>query len=733
MQALVRVTSIRSQNPRGFGGCIFAGRVIDESGSVADAARLIVVRAPAQAVGDVLVQPGQWWRVAGPSVQRQIDVNGFLVTETQIEADQAAIVRPSGEHLVTYIAESPDFIGIGSVKARRLWDTFGEQLYGILDSGDAAQLGTVVGEHAATTLVEAWSKLGDSSTVQWLQSENFDLRVAKKVMKFFGRETVQKLHEDPYRLLSFCGGWREVDQLAREKFKVALDDPRRLSGAVEEACYRLFSAGHTCALSSILMIHLRSIIGPQLVTRALNSGLTNGSFVIGHHGVQPLGAMVLERCVARAASDRLIEQHPLLQEAEIEALLNEYQAVEGISLNQEQLQAVHLACTHGFVVITGGAGVGKTTVLKALYKVMDAASVNVVQLALAGRAAKRMTEATARPASTIASFLRGSNEFSGEGTVVVVDEASMVDIITMSRLCEKLGSAARIVLVGDTAQLMPVGPGLVLHALARVPQVPCVALTTVKRYGSAIASAAQAIREGVWPSLPNDLSAPIAFVPAAVGKGFPDLVQPLYEMDAANTQILCARRNGPDGSKGLNAYCQQRMTEAAAPLRVWSEQHETYILTGLRLGDPVICTRNLWERGLQNGSLGKIVTIEEELRIVSVDTEAAVQRVLAWIEWDDGILRPLVEDMLDDIDLSYAITVHKAQGSQWQRVIVPISGHRLLDRTLIYTAITRAQRQVILVGNESAARAAVEAPPKAASRGVALDLTLRDMLGANPS
>ncbi len=160
---------------------------------------------------------------------------------------------------------------------------------------------------------------------------------------------------------------------------------------------------------------------------------------------------------------------------------------------------------------------------------------------------------------------------------------------------------------------------------------------------------------------------------------------------------------------------------------VWSEQHDDYVQTGFHLGDPILCTRNLWDRGLQNGSLGTIVEIEDVPRLLKNDDadDEESECVLAWVDWDDGVRRPIVESMLDDLVLGYAITIHKAQGSQWPRIIIPITGHRMLDRTLVYTAVTRAQRQVILVGHELAAKTAVENQPRVNERQVALDLLLK--------
>jgi len=179
-------------------------------------------------------------------------------------------------------------------------------------------------------------------------------------------------------------------------------------------------------------------------------------------------------------------------------------------------------------------------------------------------------------------------------------------------------------------------------------------------------------------------------------------------------------RNGPAGTKVLNQLCQEHFTKGRAAVTRWNDEFERPEHCGFNLGDVVLCTRNIWDKALQNGSLGKVIRVEAP----PFETPGEAAAVIAWIEWDDGVLRALTEDMLEDIELGRAVTVHKAQGLQWPRIIVPITDSRLLDRTLLYTAITRAQIQVLLVGNMEAARRAVLAPPKAHTRKVALDLAL---------
>ena len=735
----LRVTSVRSQNPRGFGGAIFTGIPVDSSGAVVDATAYIVVRAPGRTIGKTRIERGQWWNVRGPLVEREVLVNGYLMTEQQVEAEEAVLTRPSGEHIIAFLADNPAFEGIGTVKARRLWDTFGQQLYEHLDKADAAALAGVLRSDIAERLVSAWTTQGELQTLQWLQAQGFDVKLGRKVLTFFGSEAARRIEEDPYRLLSFCAGWKEVDRLATGKFGVASDDPRRLQGAVEEACYRLFADGHTAMLTADLMDRVGPLLGNpspgtrwrDLLSGAISTGLGNGSFVKGPHGLQPLGALVMERQIAQAAHERLRRTAPpLMSAAEVDEIVNDVQTTEGIELNLEQRLALHAAAKHEFLCITGGAGVGKTTVLKALYRVYDRVGVRVVQLALAGRAAKRMQEATQRSATTIAAFLKTYEEGQLDGpTVLVLDEASMVDVISMSRICSALPSHARLVLVGDPHQLMPVGPGLVLHALSDVPEVPVVELKTVKRYGGDIAAAAAAVRAGRWPAFSADDTAAVAFL-SCRDDLIAEMVVELLALDRANSHVLCATRNGPAGSKGLNALCQQRFAGAAAEVQTWNEEFDCVESVGLRHGDTVLCVRNLWALGLQNGSLGTIAEVEPAPQALHDDAGEVVGLALAWVDWDDGQRRPLTVDMLEDIELGYAITVHKAQGSQWQRIIIPLIRSRLLDRTLVYTALTRAQTQVLFVGDIPAAREAVLAPPRASERKVALDLALRWALQA---
>lgn len=372
---LVRVQSIRSQNPYGRGGCIFVGIEISETGDVVDAKSYLVIKATGLQLGDGLVQPGQWWRVSGESESHERTVNGYLVRERQIKAAQISLMRMSGEHIVTLMAECDDFQGIGMVKARKLWAVFGEDLYGYLDNGDVEVLSRVLTEESAKQVVTAWRLQGSARTLQWLQGSGVDIAVGRKLIAYFGAEAQERLEEDPYRLLSFCATWKQVDKLARDHFFVEDADPRRLRGAVEEALCRVFGDGHTRIPMPMLISRLASVLDSpcrEMARKALAKGVSNGSFIGVNGDVHPIGAWVMEATVARAMVARLDTTNnlPLRHPAHIDAIVAAYEAGEGITLNVEQRLAIHTSAANALSLIVGGAGVGKTMVLKALYQVV---------------------------------------------------------------------------------------------------------------------------------------------------------------------------------------------------------------------------------------------------------------------------------------------------------------------------------------------------------------------------
>lgn len=717
----VRVSAVRSQNPYGRGGAIFTGIEVDDKGWRIDAKAHYVIKASSHIL-QAPVECGQLWRIVGTPESNTIIVNGYRLTEATITPDSMEMLRPSGEHIITLLGQGAAFAGIGEVKARRLWEHFGEALYGVLDQGDIVQLEVVLPKPMAQKLVDAWQRWGDTFTLQWLQSKGFSVELGRKVLDFYGKEAACKIEDDPYRLLSFAANWATVDALAQHTFRLSINDPRRLAGATEEALYAAFDDGHTFLPESEFTRRLRALLQrDDGLTVALREAETSGRIIRQGERLHAPGPYVMEQGLAETFAHRAANPAPMLDATALAMLIADYQAGAGISLHPRQIEALELANANTISIITGGAGTGKTTVLRGLFRIGETAGYTIYPMALSGRAAKRIGEATGHSAQTIAGFLkRFDPDDAPERAMVVIDEASMVDLPSAYRVIRHLPSSYRVVLVGDPHQLPPVGPGLLLHELAHQTNLPVVELSQVKRYGGAIAEAAALIRNGEWPDLTDDPNAEIAFVPCALDQ-INDTVLRLYDEDRNASQILCATRNAVAGGlNAINALCQRQINAAGESLMRWNSEFEQRENTGLRVGDPVICLRNDWEIDLQNGSLGVVLSVEPAV------PERAPGSSLGQILWDDGQTRDITADLLPHLELAYAITIHKAQGSGFRRVIIPVRPSKLLDRTLLYTAVTRAEQQVILVGDVAAAKAAVKAPRHSDRRHVALGALLHE-------
>lgn len=729
-QALVRVRHVSIQNRN---GAIFSGERITPTGEIIDTHKTITVRLNSKAVG-VKVVKGQWWQVQGRVEPRNFtNRGGFLMTVDQMEvaAGNAHLTRPSGFHVVDYIAGNATYKGIGPVTAQGLWETFRESLFTILDAGDVYALADVIGPQRASTLVEKWREDGLSETIQWLHQHEIDPVIGQHILKSFGQDAREKINENPYRLLSFSAGWAEVDKLAREQLAIQPDDERRLMAAIEETVYRRFSLGHTYVPRSDLVAGLRAILKGEfhshsLIEQAIMQSESEGRLLFDMEGnAYSLGASILENKVAKLITERLGRNSGL--PCDVGAIITAYQNSKGhdFKLNQEQRDAVHMIAENDFSIVTGGAGCGKTTVLECVYQVLDEQGNDIVQLALAGKAVKRMIEATGRPAMTLASFIKKMNEAEERGDpsstnrlALVIDEASMVDLISFSGAMRFVGQDTKIILIGDPHQLPPVGPGLILHCLTDIPEVPHVELKVAKRFGSKIAGFANQVKDGRFPAL-AEFEDEIRFNPCDKGE-MAALAADLFLERQADSVVLCATR---EIAKSINFLIQESRKAGRKALKRWNVDHDTWEWLGFHEGDQVLCTSNHWDLGIQNGSIGRLVDVMDAPEPGGIDIEE--RPALGRIEWDDGLTCELHEDLLDSLELGYAMTVHKSQGSQWPRVVVCLPKTNRIDRSLVYTAITRAQSEIVMLGDHIAIGDAVKLPKAADRRLVALKKRLR--------
>ncbi|MBI9091108.1 MAG: AAA family ATPase [Desulfobacterium sp.] len=737
----VRVTRIRSRNSK---GVILFGHLVDVAQMFNDRTKAVVVRVPATLVNPCNFDVGEIWQVYGEATEIKRDVGRVVLTETQIEAIDVNLERPSGSQVVQWL--SHNIRGIREVKAQKLWDAHGESLYDILDNENHdAIIDIIPSEEIRNGLFEEWLKNGDAKTLRFVQERGIPLEIARKAIKFHKINTKRKLLEDPYRMLSFMGSWKLVDQLAQEKFGVTFDDTRRLAAVLEEGLYKGLDDGHTCQPFHDLYAVTRKLLAPHpypevAFNDALLQGHAAGQFMVSESGdckkmLHSAGAWVMEKTVAQFILDLLRSSEQNHPNADIDQIIADFESAEqqrlgatGFALNEAQRKAVSTSYHNRFSLITGGAGVGKTTVLKALYKALDTLGAPRFQMALSGRATARMSEATHEPATTIAGFIcKVSSQEIAPGTIIVIDEASMLDLVSFYRLTRKLPKDIHLILVGDPYQLPPIGAGLIFHLLCEMPGIPATELTLVKRQArdSGIPVAAIKIRGGELPKLSTDPGQDVAFIPCPDNEII-STVMGLYDQDRKNTQILCATKSCRfAGTQEINRVSHFRYVAVNKPLMLQNVDTGELEDTGFRVGDLLLYTANNWQRNLQNGCLGLLTEVFDESCQVNIGSEKApcIRTAVGKADYN-GVEHYILDTDVDVMELAYGITVHKSQGSQFPRVIVPVRRSRILDRTLVYTAVTRAQQQVIMVGDEQAVRAAVEAQPKAFRRQVGLRVML---------
>ncbi|MFL9905875.1 AAA family ATPase [Paraburkholderia sp. RL17-337-BIB-A] len=628
----------------------------------------------------------------------------------QLHATSVRYELPRGHLLTHYLSEHPDFRGIGEGKAARLWEEFGERLSHVLSDGLTDELERVVSPSLARSLVDTWAhKREEAETVEFLDAHGLDLRMATTLRRVWGTKTRELLQRNPYYLLALAS-WRRVDSLGA-KLGIAADDDRRLVGAVESCLYDRLQWGHTVASSGALEAALAGRIDRRLVKRAIEVALAEGA-VCGNSviGYQAFGAWALENGIASRIRSMLSgeqrSQAPLFPMQTLDGWtaqnIRAVETAQGFRLNDEQGAAVVLPFEHQFCLLTGGAGVGKTTVLRVVLQLAEAQNLSVLQMALAGRAAQRMEEATRHPAMTIAKFLSavrsGRLEVTAE-SLIVIDEASMLDLPTLYRILQHMPDGAGLMLVGDSAQLPPIGFGLAFHRLVGSAKVPQVQLRTVHRQAasSGIPTAASDVREHLVPRFVpfEGKHAGVSFIDCDLDGVMPLLRTIVQEWAGEDWQVLAAVKGGRAGTRFINGSFHAQAANAGP--------QDSFVP-----GEPVIHLLNDYERSLMNGALG---------RVVSVEADGALQ---VSFDGDMHVFRP--DEVSGRIELAYAISVHKAQGSQFGRVVIVLSKSRLLDHSLVYTALTRGVEQVVIIGSREAFESAVVSPPIAQRREVAFDL-----------
>lgn len=660
----------------------------------------IVVVGTFQAVG-----PGARVRVTGSTV---VDPRHG----EQFRADVLVPVEPNTLAGLEKYLGSGLIPRVGPALAKRIVERFGLDTLQVLDQ-QSARLKEVrgLGVKRVSEIRQSWAaQRALSSVMVLLQSHGASHNLAVRIWKHYGDRAASVVQRSPYRLaLDVRGvGFKTADRLA-QSLGISHDHPERCQAGVLHGLEELAESGHVYAPRGLLTDRVAELLGVDAshVESATEALWAQERVVIEQDGVYLSWLHRAEREVA-ASVRRLLASPARVLPGSAEAL-TAFEKERGIRLADEQRRAAETAARERVAIITGGPGVGKTTIVRAVLRIFEAEKLRVVLAAPTGRAAKRLTESTGREASTLHRLLefeprRGEFQRRKENPLdaqaVILDEASMIDAELMRALLAAMPDSARLVIVGDSNQLPSVGPGAVLRDLIASGVVPTVRLSRIFRQGEAsgIVENAHRILRGEQPesARSGDPNGDFFIVSRKSPEQAADLVRELvatriprrFGLDPQrDVQVLTPMHRGPAGTRALNELLQQTLNPVGPAIDVRGQK--------LRSGDKVLQTRNDYENEVFNGDLGAISQVSLEPRSLRVRFEESE------VEYDEATL--------DALTLAYAMSVHKSQGSEYPAVVLPLltSHFVMLSRNLLYTAVTRARKLCVLVADPRALQLAV--------------------------
>lgn len=645
------------------------------------------------AVGDLgEVKKGESLRLRGAFGQHRQHGSRFEVRSFApiLPTTEQGMIRYLGSGLVK---------GIGEKSAEDLVRRFGLRTLDVITQ-ESSRLAEVsgIGPRKRTALVEALrSRRAEAESLSFLHGVGLGPSLARRVLKKYGTDAARVLREDPYRVAEELPGvgFATADNIGRS-LGIGETDERRIAGVVLHLLGRAADDGHTYLVDAELRESVpRFGIAPELLPPVL-AQLADAHLVVFED--EALYAPPVLAAEKRLAARLVAFAKPRDADLATAHAVAEHAA----KLSDEQADAVKRSFLSGLVVLTGGPGTGKTTTVRALVAAHEARGRRVLLAAPTGRAAKRLADASGREAKTIHRLLEwnpGTGSFRKgvadplEADVVLVDESSMMDVRLADKLVAAVPDDATLVLVGDADQLPPVGPGQAFREILASGVGTVTRLTQIFRQAqeSAIVRGAHAILRGEPPtaSEPGRVGAgELHYVALDSAADVPEKLARLLDRIAAtyrlsprdDVQILSPMRRGPFGTDALNQTLQTLLGGGPSPTRI-------------RVGDRVMQLRNDYDRDVFNGDVGDVRAILDGKTEIVFDGRAVTYGP---------------ED-LEDVTLAYACTVHKVQGSEFPAVVVVMHGshHVMLERTLLYTAVTRGKRLVVLLGEQAAfARAA---------------------------
>lgn len=645
-------------------------------------------------VGSVLLCRGEW------KVDKRYGSQFVAATwEETMPATVYGIEKYLGSGLVK---------GIGPRFARAIVQRFGTETIDIIET-EIERLYEVpnIGRKRVAKIRESWEKQKDIKNVMlFLQGYGVSTAYAAKIYREYGKESIDKVRENPYRLADDIWGigFKTADGIAA-KMGYEKEDPRRCRSGILYTLGQLSDEGHVYAEEEQLVKTAEQLLeAGETAIRDSLARMLQAEDLILDKGAIYLPPFYHAEC---GTSRRLRDLAESTGRSLFDGLFDpsSLTAETGIEYDEVQLAAIRQAVTSKVMVLTGGPGTGKTTTTQGIIAALKKAGLRVLLAAPTGRAAKRMSEATGMEAKTIHRLLeynpqdgyKRNDENPLEGDALIVDECSMIDILLMNNLLKAVPVGMRLVFVGDIDQLPSVGAGNVLRDIIDSQRIPVVRLVCIFRQAqkSRIVMNAHAINQGRFPDTSNGRDTDFFFMreddPERAAETIVRLVKErlprAYRESPDRIQVLTPMQRGVVGAANLNLLLQQALNPSGPSL---NRGGYTY-----RQGDRVMQQCNNYDKDVFNGDLGYIREVDTEERTLKVDFDGK------WVEYD------VTE--LDELTLAYATTIHKAQGSEYPIVVMPVlmTHFVMLQRNLIYTGITRAKKICVLIGATKALAYAV--------------------------
>lgn len=691
-KGVLQIRKIRSKGR--IGGIIFSAVTLEDKPT-----RYVVKAGWKVASVTSVFREGHLWEITGEVKEQAIKWNdGTEHTEKVIVPSEVHFAKASNENLKRLLSEAKEFKGISSVKAEKLVSFFGDKLYDIAASNDVKRLLPILGEEVAKRVVHGLNECQELNALRLLDDLGVPHYIGDSVLKIWGHDAYDKIRENPYLLVVFMADLKAVDEYAINRLGIPEDSPLRLIAYVKEVMFNAFKSGNTCLPTPDVKYRVKRLLG-ELGTKAFDVAANSGEIVVEGGTTQVRSMDIIESTTASIIAELCKFQYPESLTSRVESQIDVFKTATQIPLTNEQKDAIVQCCTSRITLLTGGAGCGKTTVIEAICFALEKLyqTKQIYLMALAGKAAKRITEATGRDAMTIASFIYNvETDDIPEDATIIVDEASMVDVLSLLKILKKLPPKGRLILTGDEQQLPPVGIGLTLHELVDTSiNNPVLKTTHRSSEESGIPLIANQIRNYHKEKINivfrefEGISEGVSFIECPDHTMEQKALSIYDELggNGSNNDVLLLAPVKAGGVNNLNAIIYDTYSKGTVVNFNDAEFGQvTHHINGrsLRVGELVMYTKNDYEKDIRNGSVGKVSNFNSNS---------------VFIEFDSNLVELSVSE-LKYLEHAHSMTVHKSQGSQYERVIVLAKESRSLDRNLIYTALTRAKKQAVFIGNK---------------------------------